>query len=60
MFDSQKSTKERKKNVKENDFFIFGFIIEKCKRKSNIITIGQKLVYFSIIQLFNLYAEELK
>ena len=36
----KKAPRKEKKNVKENDFFIFGFIIGKCKRKSNIITIG--------------------
>ena len=28
MFGSQKNTKERKKNVKENGFLMFGFTIE--------------------------------
>ena len=33
MFSSDKVLRKEKKNVKENDFFMFGFIIEKCKKE---------------------------
>ena len=39
------STREKKKSTKENDFRMFGFIVEK-KKKSNIIKISQSLTYF--------------
>ena len=41
-----KSTNERKKNGKKNDFLSFGFEYKKYKRKSNIIKINKKLIYF--------------
>ena len=37
MFGFKKNTKERKKNVRENDFLVFGYPLKKYKRKSNII-----------------------
>ena len=45
MFGLQKMIKKEKKNVKENDFFVFGFIMKKI----NIIKIIQKFVYLKII-----------
>ena len=35
-----KNIKKRKKNVKENDFFMFGYPMKNIKKKSNIIKIN--------------------
>ena len=35
-----------KKNVEENNFFIFGFFIKKYERKLNTIKIIKRFVYF--------------
>ena len=41
-----KSIRKRKKNIKENDFLIFCFVIENIKRKLNIIKMPQKFKFF--------------
>ena len=54
MFGSWKVSKKEKKNVKENYFLIFGFIIKNTKKnKSNIIKIIKLFnIYFSVILFF--------
>ena len=50
------NTKERKKNAKENDFFMFG-----CPMKNiNENQIYLKLIKNFIFKWFNLYNDELK
>ena len=47
MFGSWKVSKKEKKNVKENYFLIFGFIIKNTKKnKSNVIKIIKGYLYF--------------
>ena len=54
MFGSWKVSKKEKKNVKENYFLIFCFIIKNTKKnKSNIIKIIKLFnIYFSVILFF--------
>ena len=40
MFGFQKIPKKEKKNVRENDFLVFGYPLKKYKRKSNIIKVS--------------------
>ena len=51
MFYSWKVLRKEKK-IKKNGFFILCFTVKNMKKKSNIIQIGQKFIYF---KLFNLY-----
>ena len=53
------STKERKKNAKENEFLIFGFIMKNTEKKKNQIYL--KLIRnLYTLKLFNLYIKKNK
>ena len=48
MFDFKKLLKKEKK-IKEKDFIILDFAMQNTKKKSNIIKIYQKYIFFKII-----------
>ena len=53
MFDTQQVLRKEKKNAKENDFLIFGFIMKNTGKKNQIYLKLIRNLY--TLKLFNLY-----